>query len=93
MKKYVFTVLIALAIPGVLFASTYGKPYGTSDETPVERSDVKTIDQLNRSTEIEDSKESEEPVVEPEPALDEAIPEPDTQTEPLPTEESESKTQ
>ncbi|MDT8419444.1 MAG: hypothetical protein RQ754_03350 [Desulfuromonadales bacterium] len=93
MKKYLFIVLIALVVPGGVFASTYGKPYGATDETAVERSDVKTIDQLNRSTELEETKEPEEPVVEPEPAVEEPIPEPDAQTEPLQSEESESKTQ
>lgn len=54
MKKYFLTVLILLAIPSALIASTYGKPYGSDDATEIEKSDVKTIDQINRSTEIED---------------------------------------
>lgn len=42
-------------------SSTYGKPYGSTDETEMERSDVKTIDQINRSTSIDD-----EEILEPE---------------------------
>ena len=72
MKRPVLAVLILLAIPAVLFASSYGKPYGASDETASERSDVKTIDQLNRSTDFEDPAEA----VEQEPVPVENDPEP-----------------
>lgn len=60
MKSYVLALLLMLALPNVLFASTYGKPYGADDATEVEQADVKSIDEINRTTEIE---EPEAPVV------------------------------
>lgn len=95
MKKQILAVLIMLAIPGALFASSYGKPYGSSDETAVERSDVKTIDQLNRSIEFEEPAEpvEQEPVItesDPEPPVEEAAP---VENEQPPMEEQETQTQ
>jgi len=103
MKKYFLAILLAATIPGVLFASTYGKPYGANDETPMERSDVKTIDQLNRSTEIEEraKQEEQEPVIEepnpdieePKPEIEEPNQDPDQEPRPETAEDQENKVQ
>lgn len=69
MKKILFTLVLLAVFPTLLFASTYGKPYGSDDTTEVEKSDVKTIDQINRATEIIEEEKPAEEVLEP--AVDE----------------------
>ena len=103
MKKNILLLLILIIVPGLLFASTYGKPYGSSDDTAVEKDDVKTIDQINRSTIFDDVQEpveqEEEPVVpELEPSSDarESVPDPEEATienEQPPAEEQEPAAQ
>ncbi|HKJ04625.1 MAG TPA: hypothetical protein VJ974_03425 [Geopsychrobacteraceae bacterium] len=103
MKKNILLLLILMTIPGLLFASTYGKPYGSNDDTVIEKDDVKTIDQINRSTIFDDVQEpveqEEEPVVpELEPSSDarESVPDPEEATienEQPPAEEQEPAAQ
>jgi len=79
MKKQILIVLAMLAIPGSLSATTYGQPYGADDATEMEQGDVKSIYQINRSTEIEEPAEPAEQEVElvPEESNQEAVPESD----------------
>lgn len=81
MNKHILIVLVLLSIPGALYASTYGQPYGSNDATEMEQSNVKTIDQINRSTEIEEPAESVEQEVEPVPEENnqEDVPESDSE--------------
>ena len=83
MKKTILLLLILITAPGILFASTYGKPYGSNDDTAVEKDDVKTIDQINRSTVFEDVEEPVEQEVEPvEPELEPSSDEGETVPDP-----------
>lgn len=83
MRSYLLTFLIVVAIPGLLFASTYGKPYGATDESKIEKSDVKTIDQLNQTTELEVVQEpvEQEPEAEPVAGENAPVPEPEAAQE------------
>lgn len=61
MKTLILAVLLLCTafIPFLVESSTYGRPYGSTDETEMERNDVKSIDQINRSTSIDDDERAE----------------------------------
>lgn len=80
MRKYVLAALIMFVIPNVtiVYAAEYGLPYGSTDETPMESTDVKSINEVNNDIEAPEIENEETPIEQenetPMEASDEATP-------------------
>lgn len=64
MKKYILAVLFMFIIPNVAIVSAaeYGQPYGATDETPMEETDVKSINEVNNDIESPEIQEEQTPI-------------------------------
>jgi len=64
MKSYLLAVLFILVTPNVMLVSAaeYGQPYGSTDETPMEATDVKSISEVNNDIALPENKDEETPI-------------------------------
>ena len=64
MKKYILVLLLMISVPSamVVNAAQYGQPYGSTDETPMEAKNIKSIDEVNEDIDPPDIQEEQTPI-------------------------------